>query len=89
MGSRSSGSRNKGSLPPTGLRSLVKNGAEKAGVRGFSSRRLRATYADRWLQVGGNPGDLMRVLELRTRKMIGRTILGGAAAALVCGFELR
>ena len=68
----------KGGLTPTGLQSLVKNRAEKAGVRGFSSRRVRATFAHRWLQQGGNPGDLMRVLGLRNRKMIDRYVEGVA-----------
>ena len=63
-----------GGLTISGIYDLVMARAARAGVRGFQLHRLRITFAHRWLTAGGNPGDLMRILGLRSRKMIDRYI---------------
>ena len=59
-----------GGLTNGGIHDLAMARAAKAGVGGFRLHRIRVTFAHRWLCAGGNPGDLMRVLGLRSRKMI-------------------
>lgn len=52
------------------IRDLVTERATRGGVKGFHLHRLRITFAHRWLRAGGQPGDLMRILGLRSRMMI-------------------
>ena len=61
---------NHGGLTASGIHNLAMARATKAGVVGFRLHRIRVTFAHRWLLAGGNPGDLMRILGLRSRKMI-------------------
>ncbi len=61
-----------GGLSRSGIYDLVGNRTAKAGIEGFRLHMLRTTFAYRWINGGGNHGDLMRVMGLRSRKMIDR-----------------
>jgi hypothetical protein len=55
---------------------LYRRGA-KIGLPRLHAHQFRHTFADDWLEAGGNEGDLMRIMGWRSRHMLDRY---GAAA---------
>ncbi len=69
-----------GPLGLRGMGDLAARRADKAGIKGFHLHRLRSTFAHRWLESGGKPGDLMRVMGLQNRMMIDAYVIRTAGA---------
>ncbi len=67
-----------GALSANGVYTALLRRARQAGIVGFHPHRLRHTFAHRWLEEGGQEGDLMRLAGWRSRTMLDRY---GAAAA--------
>jgi integrase/recombinase XerD len=69
----------------TGIRQMLERRGEQAGVQNVNPHRFRHTFADKWLELGGNVDDLMNVAGWRSITMPlqyakGRGIARAAAA---------
>lgn len=72
-------------LTSTGIRQMLQRRGEEAGVQGVHPHKFRHTFADKWLELGGNVDDLMNVAGWRSITMPlayakGRGIARAAAA---------
>ena len=69
----------------TGIRQMLERRGEQAGVQDVHPHKFRHTFADKWLELGGNVDDLMNVAGWRSITMPlkyakGRGIARAAAA---------
>jgi len=69
----------------TGIRQMLERRGKQAGVQNVNPHRFRHTFADKWLELGGNVDDLMNVAGWRSITMPlkyakGRGIARAAAA---------
>jgi len=69
----------------TGIRQMLERRGKQAGVQNANPHRFRHTFADKWLELGGNVDDLMNVAGWRSITMPlkyarGRGIARAAAA---------
>lgn len=67
-----------GPLTTWGLRQMLDRRAERAGIGHVHPHQFRHTAASGWLTLGGNEGDLMRLMGWSSREMLARY---GASAA--------
>jgi site-specific recombinase XerD len=72
-------------MTDSGIRVMLSRRGEQAGVQGVTPHRFRHTFADQWLEGGGNVDDLMAVAGWKTYDMPlryarGRGIARAAAA---------
>ncbi|ETK36189.1 integrase [Microbispora sp. ATCC PTA-5024] len=68
----------KGRLTQSGVRQMLERRGKRAGVSNVHPHRFRHTFADDWLDAGGNAHDLMRIAGWSSLQMVGR--YGRAAA---------
>lgn len=73
-----------GHFTDTGIRQMLQRRGKQAGVQNANPHRLRHTFADKWLELGGNLDDLMIVAGWRSITMPlkyakGRGIVRAAA----------
>ena len=59
-----------GGISNNGIYDALRRRAEIVGIKGFHLHRIRHTFAHEWLKMGGNEGDLMRVMGWRSREMV-------------------
>jgi site-specific recombinase XerD len=69
----------------TGIRQMLERRGKQAGIQNVNPHRFRHTFADKWLELGGNVDDLMNVAGWRSITMPlkyakGRGIARAAAA---------
>ena len=69
----------------TGIRQMLERRGKQAGIQNVNPHRFRHTFADKWLELGGNVDDLMNVAGWRSTTMPlkyakGRGIARAAAA---------
>jgi len=72
-------------LTDTGVRLMLERRGKQAGVQNVTPHRFRHTFADKWLELGGNVDDLMNVAGWRSitmplRYAKGRGVARAAAA---------
>jgi len=73
----------------SGIRAMVARRGREAGVQGVNPHRFRHTFADKWLDLGGNVDDLMNVAGWRSYTMPLRYAKGrGIARAAVAHARL-
>jgi len=53
----------------TGIRQMLERRGEQAGIQNVHPHRFRHTFADKWLELGGNVDDLMNVAGWRSITM--------------------
>jgi site-specific recombinase XerD len=69
----------RGPLTLAGVAVAVRTRGERAGITGLHPHQFRHTAAHRWLTMGGQEQDLMRIAGWRSREMLAR--YGASAAA--------
>jgi site-specific recombinase XerC len=69
----------RGRLTDAGIAVAVRLRGERAGISGLHPHQFRHTAAHRWLTMGGQEQDLMRIAGWRSREMLAR--YGASAAA--------
>jgi site-specific recombinase XerD len=62
----------RGPLTDSGVRQILINRSDQAGVRRLHPHALRHFFADSWLRAGGTESDLMRVAGWKSRQMVDR-----------------
>ncbi|GGK62305.1 hypothetical protein Sme01_04270 [Sphaerisporangium melleum] len=62
----------KGQLKDSGIHQMLQRRGKQAGVTGVHAHRFRHTFADDWLEAGGNEGDLMRIAGWASWEMVRR-----------------
>lgn len=62
----------KGRLQTSGVQQMLKRRGERARVSGVHAHRFRHTFADDWLEGGGNESDLMRIAGWSSWEMVRR-----------------
>ncbi len=62
----------KGRLKDSGISQMLQRRGEEAGVAHVFPHRFRHTFADDWLEAGGNEGDLMRIAGWASWEMVRR-----------------
>jgi integrase len=62
----------RGAFGIDGIDNLLRVLAERAGVSDMHAHRFRHSFADRWLDLGGNEGDLKRLAGWRSDEMLRR-----------------
>jgi site-specific recombinase XerD len=62
----------RGPLTDSGVRQILINRSDQAGVRRLHPHALRHYFADAWLRAGGTESDLMRVTGWKSRQMVDR-----------------
>jgi site-specific recombinase XerD len=68
----------RGPLTDAGIASIIERRGKDAGIAGLHPHQFRHTSAHRWLSMGGQEQDLMRIAGWRSRAMLNRY---GASAA--------
>jgi site-specific recombinase XerD len=68
----------RGPLTDAGIATMIANRGKAAGIKGLHPHMFRHTSAHRWLAMGGQEQDLMRIAGWRSRAMLNRY---GASAA--------
>lgn len=68
----------RGPLSDQGVRLMLERRGRQAGIDGLHAHQFRHTFAHRWLEAGGNEGDLMRLTGWRARQMLARYGASGA-----------
>lgn len=68
----------RGPLTTWGLRAMLDRRCNQAGIGHVHPHQFRHSAASNWLTLGGNEGDLMRLMGWSSREMVGRY---GASAA--------
>jgi len=68
----------RGRLQVSGVQQMLQRRGERAGVTDVHPHRFRHTFADDWLEAGGDAGDLMRIAGWSSWEMVRR--YGRAAA---------
>lgn len=68
----------RGRLAKSGIQQMLERRGKRAGVKNVHAHRFRHTFADDWLEGGGNAHDLMRIAGWSSIQMVGR--YGRAAA---------
>lgn len=69
----------RGPLQGTGIHQAINRRAEKAGIGHIHAHQFRHSFANAWLQAGGNEGDLQELAGWRSPQMLRR--YGASAAA--------
>ncbi|MBX6370616.1 MAG: tyrosine-type recombinase/integrase [Rhodospirillales bacterium] len=72
-----------GPLTDSGIRQVIYERADRAGIPRLHPHQLRHYFSDRWLRAGGNEGDLMKITGWRSRAMVDRYAAGVAAARAI------
>ncbi|MDH2424861.1 tyrosine-type recombinase/integrase [Sphaerisporangium sp. TRM90804] len=62
----------KGQLKNSGIHQMLKRRGKQAGVANVHAHRFRHDFAHKWLESGGNEGDLMRIAGWASWEMIRR-----------------
>ena len=62
----------RGPLTDSGVRQILINRSDQAGVRRLHPHALRHFFADSWLRAGGTESDLMRMTGWKSRQMVDR-----------------
>jgi site-specific recombinase XerD len=69
----------RGPFEAQGIRQMLERRGEQAGVEGCHAHAFRHSFANEWLQAGGNEGDLMQLAGWKSRQMLNRYAAGAAA----------
>ena len=71
----------------TGIRQMLERRGEQAGVQDVHPHKFRHTFADKWLELGGNVDDLMNVAGWRSLGMPLRYAKGRGVARAAAAHE--
>lgn len=72
-----------GPLTDSGVRQILYDRADQAGIPRLHPHQLRHYFSDHWLRAGGREGDLMKITGWRSRSMVDRYAAGVAAARAI------
>jgi site-specific recombinase XerD len=74
-------------LTDTGVRLMLERRGKQAGIQNVTPNRFRHTFADKWLELGGNVDDLMNVAGWRSITMPLRYAKGRGLARAAAAHE--